>query len=117
MQAAFLEGWQSVQTLHKYLKTETVKDGKVYLPGRIAIRRRPDEGAPSRFNFIPESSGWKHPGRSRQFQALGLDLQGTLQLLSGCLPPAPARMRGGQFSTVPGGDWWARKLSFCRSGA
>lgn len=52
VQAAFLEGWQSVQTLHKYLNTGEVKDGKLYLP---ADRDNPpsDEGAPSRFNFIP----------------------------------------------------------------
>lgn len=52
VQAAFLEGWQSVQTLHKYLNTKEVKDGKLYLePTRDAPPS--DEGAPSRFNFIP----------------------------------------------------------------
>ncbi len=52
VQAAFLEGWQSVQTLHKYLNTKEVKDGKLYLPFD-ADNKPSDEGAPSRFNFIP----------------------------------------------------------------
>jgi ABC-type sugar transport system substrate-binding protein len=52
VQAAFLEGWQSVQTLHKYLKTKTVKDGKLYLPPDRDSTPS-DDGAPSRFNFIP----------------------------------------------------------------
>ena len=52
VQAAFLEGWQSVQTLHKYLQTGEVKDGKVYLEADPE-KRPSDEGAPSRFNFIP----------------------------------------------------------------
>jgi ribose transport system substrate-binding protein len=52
VQAAFLEGWQSVQTLHKYLNTKEVKDGKLYL-AFDADNKPSDEGAPSRFNFIP----------------------------------------------------------------
>ncbi len=52
VQAAFLEGWQSVQTLHKYLQTKTVNDGKLYLPAD-PDNKPSDEGAPSRFNFIP----------------------------------------------------------------
>lgn len=52
VQAAFLEGWQSVQTLHKYLNTGEVQDGKVYLPPERDTKPS-DDGAPSRFNFIP----------------------------------------------------------------
>jgi ribose transport system substrate-binding protein len=52
VQAAFLEGWQSVQTLHKYLKTGKVNDGKLYLKAE-AETKPSDDGAPSRFNFIP----------------------------------------------------------------
>jgi ribose transport system substrate-binding protein len=52
VQAAFLEGWQSVQTLHKYLQTKEVKEGKLYLPAD-PDNKPSDEGAPSRFNFIP----------------------------------------------------------------
>lgn len=52
IQAAFLEGFQSVQTLYKIIHTGKVKDGEVYLP---ADRDAPpsDEGDASRFNFIP----------------------------------------------------------------
>jgi ribose transport system substrate-binding protein len=52
IQAAFLEGYQSVQTLHKILTTKKVKDGEVYLP---ADPDHPpsDEGDASRYNFIP----------------------------------------------------------------
>ncbi len=52
VQAAFLEGWQSVQTVHKYLNTKKVNPGKLYLE---ATRDAPpsDDGPPSRFNFIP----------------------------------------------------------------
>jgi ABC-type sugar transport system substrate-binding protein len=52
VQAAFLEGWQSVQTLHKYLNTGEVKEGKLYLEPDPDTKPS-DEGAPSRFNFIP----------------------------------------------------------------
>lgn len=52
VQAAFLEGWQSVQTLHKYLQTGEVKEGKLYLEADPEVRPS-DDGAPSRFNFIP----------------------------------------------------------------
>ncbi len=52
VQAAFLEGWQSVQTLHKYLNTGEVKEGKLYLEA-TADTKPSDDGAPSRFNFIP----------------------------------------------------------------
>lgn len=52
VQAAFLEGWQSVQTLHKYLNTGTVNEGKLYLEANPDTPPS-DEGAPSRFNFIP----------------------------------------------------------------
>jgi ABC-type sugar transport system substrate-binding protein len=52
VQAAFLEGWQSVQTLHKYLNTKEVKDGKLYLEANPDTPPS-DDGAPSRFNFIP----------------------------------------------------------------
>lgn len=52
IQAAFLEGYQSVQTLHKILQTGKVDEGEVYLP---ADRDAPpsDEGNAHRFNFIP----------------------------------------------------------------
>lgn len=52
VQAAFLEGWQSVQTLHKYLNSGEVKDGKVYLEADPETKPS-DDGVPSRFNFIP----------------------------------------------------------------
>jgi ABC-type sugar transport system substrate-binding protein len=52
VQAAFLEGWQSVQTLHKYLNTKTVNEGKLYLEATPDTKPS-DDGAPSRFNFIP----------------------------------------------------------------
>ena len=52
VQAAFLEGWQSVQTLHKYLKTGKVNEGKLYLTATLDTKPS-DDGAPSRFNFIP----------------------------------------------------------------
>jgi ribose transport system substrate-binding protein len=55
VQAAFLEGWQSVQTLHKYLNTKTVNDGKLYLEATRDTKPS-DDGAPSRFNFIPNPS-------------------------------------------------------------
>jgi ABC-type sugar transport system substrate-binding protein len=52
VQAAFLEGWSSVQSTYKYLNTKKVLDGEVYLP---ADPNKPpsDDGAPHRFNFIP----------------------------------------------------------------
>jgi hypothetical protein len=52
VQAAFLEGWQSVQTLHKILTTKKVKDGEVYL---AADPDHPpsDDGDAYRYNFIP----------------------------------------------------------------
>ena len=34
IQAAYLEGWSSVQTTYKYLKTKKVLDGDTYLPSR-----------------------------------------------------------------------------------
>jgi ribose transport system substrate-binding protein len=53
VQAAFLEGWQSVQTLHKVLKNGgKVNDGKLYLPA-TADTKPSDEGMASRYNFIP----------------------------------------------------------------
>lgn len=52
VQAAFLEGWQSVQTLHKYLQTKEVKPGKLYLTAD-PDKKPSDEGEPSRYNFIP----------------------------------------------------------------
>ena len=52
VQAAFLEGWQSVQTLHKFLNTGKVNDGKLYLEATPDTKPS-DDGAPSRFNFIP----------------------------------------------------------------
>jgi ribose transport system substrate-binding protein len=52
VQAAFLEGWESVQTLHKYLETKQVKEGKLYLTAD-PDKKPSDEGAPSRYNFIP----------------------------------------------------------------
>jgi ABC-type sugar transport system substrate-binding protein len=52
VQAAFLEGWSSVQTAYKYLKTRKVLNGETYLP---ADPDKPpsDDGEPHRFNFIP----------------------------------------------------------------
>lgn len=53
VQAAFLEGWQSVQTLHKVLKNGgKVNDGKLYLPA-TADTKPSDDGMASRYNFIP----------------------------------------------------------------
>jgi len=51
IQPAFLEGWLSVQTLHKFLKTGTV------IPGELQLAADPvtppsDEGAPHQFNFM-----------------------------------------------------------------
>lgn len=52
VQAAYLEGWQSVQTIYKYLNTKKVEPGEVYLP---ADRDHPpsDAGPPHKYNFIP----------------------------------------------------------------
>lgn len=52
IQAAYLEGWSSVQTTYKYLKTKKVLDGDTYLP---ADPNTPpsDDGEPHRYNFIP----------------------------------------------------------------
>ena len=52
VQAAYLEGWQSVQTLYKYLHTGKVEAGEIYLP---ADPDHPpsDEGSPHKYNFIP----------------------------------------------------------------
>jgi len=52
VQAAYQEGWQSVQTLYKYLNTKTVLPGEVYLP---ADPDHPpaDAGPPHKYNFIP----------------------------------------------------------------
>jgi ABC-type sugar transport system substrate-binding protein len=52
IQAAFLEGWSSVQSTYKYLKTKKVLDGDTYLPAD-ADKAPSDEGEPHRFNFIP----------------------------------------------------------------
>jgi ABC-type sugar transport system substrate-binding protein len=52
VQAAFLEGWQSVQTLHKYLNTGQVVEGKLYQEPH-PDQKPSDDGPPSRFNFIP----------------------------------------------------------------
>ncbi len=59
VQAAFLEGWQSVQTLHKYLNTKTVNEGKLYLEATPDTKPS-DDGAPSRFNFIPNPAVTAH---------------------------------------------------------
>lgn len=52
IQAAYLEGWSSVQTAYKAIKNGKVLDGEVYLP---ADPNKPpsDEGQAHRFNFIP----------------------------------------------------------------
>lgn len=52
IQAAFLEGWSSVQTTYKYLKTGKVLAGDTYLPAD-SDKPPSDDGAPHRFNFIP----------------------------------------------------------------
>ena len=51
-QAAFLEGWSSVQSTHKYLKNKKVLDGETYLPAD-ANAEPSDDGDAYRFNFIP----------------------------------------------------------------
>ncbi|MBV9222092.1 MAG: hypothetical protein JOY94_21955, partial [Methylobacteriaceae bacterium] len=53
--AAYLEGAQSVQTIYKYLATKKVEDGEVYLPAD-PDKPPPDEGAPHKYNFIPNPS-------------------------------------------------------------
>ncbi len=52
IQAAYLEGWSSVQTTYNYLQTKKVLPGAAYLP---ADPNTPpsDSGAPHRFEFIP----------------------------------------------------------------
>jgi ABC-type sugar transport system substrate-binding protein len=52
IQAAYLEGWSSVQSTYKALKTGKVLDGAVYLP---ADPNTPpsDDGDAHRYNFIP----------------------------------------------------------------
>jgi ABC-type sugar transport system substrate-binding protein len=52
IQAAYLEGWSSVQSTYKAIKTGKVLDGAVYLP---ADPNKPpsDDGDAHRFNFIP----------------------------------------------------------------
>ena len=52
IQAAYLEGWSSVQTAYKIVKNGKVLDGDIYLP---ADPNKPpsDAGQAHRFNFIP----------------------------------------------------------------
>jgi ribose transport system substrate-binding protein len=52
IQAAFLEGWSSVQSTHKYLQSKKVADGETYLPGDPNTAPS-DDGEAHRFNFIP----------------------------------------------------------------
>jgi ABC-type sugar transport system substrate-binding protein len=52
IQAAFLEGWSSVQSTYKALKTGKVHDGETYLPGD-PDKAPSDDGDAYRFNFIP----------------------------------------------------------------
>jgi ABC-type sugar transport system substrate-binding protein len=52
VQAAYLEGWSSVQSTYKYLKAGKVLDGAIYLPSDPNTAPS-DDGAPHRFNFIP----------------------------------------------------------------
>jgi ABC-type sugar transport system substrate-binding protein len=52
IQAAFLEGWSSVQSTYKALKTGKVLDGETYLPAD-ADKTPSDDGDAHRFNFIP----------------------------------------------------------------
>ena len=61
IQAAFLEGWSSVQTTYKYLKTKKVLDGEVYLPAD------PNTDAVGRWRAAPiqlhpQPVGRQHPG-------------------------------------------------------
>jgi ABC-type sugar transport system substrate-binding protein len=52
IQAAFLEGWSSVQSTYKALKTGKVLDGETYLAADPA-KTPSDDGDAHRFNFIP----------------------------------------------------------------
>ena len=58
VQAAFLEGWQSVQTLHKYLKTGEVKDGKLQLNQTA----KPPWKQQHRLKLLQNSHGLKDAG-------------------------------------------------------
>lgn len=54
IQSAFLEGWLSIQTLHKYLQTGEVTDGNNPDSNSTDPETPPsDEGAPYKFNFMP----------------------------------------------------------------
>ena len=52
IQAAYLEGWSSVQSTHKYLQAKKVLDGDTYLTDDPNTAPS-DTGEPHRFNFIP----------------------------------------------------------------
>lgn len=52
IQAAYLEGWSSVQTTYRYLKAKKVLPGANYLPADPNTPP-PDTGAPHRYEFIP----------------------------------------------------------------
>jgi ribose transport system substrate-binding protein len=54
IQSAFLEGWLSVQTLHKFINTGQVQDGNNPQSTSIDPDNPPsDEGAPYKYNFMP----------------------------------------------------------------
>lgn len=52
IQAAYLEGWSSVQTTYRYLQAKEVLPGAAYLSAD-PNKPPPDSGAPHRFEFIP----------------------------------------------------------------
>ncbi len=52
IQAAYLEGWSSVQTAYKAVKNGKVIDGETYLPANTD-KPPSDDGPVHRFNFIP----------------------------------------------------------------
>ena len=81
IQAAYLEGWSSVQSTHKYLQSKKVADGETYLPGDPNTAPS-DAGEPHRFNFIPNPWVGNTQADLDNFKLWGHTLQRALQLLS-----------------------------------
>jgi ribose transport system substrate-binding protein len=52
IQSGYFEGWLAVQTLVKYIKTGKVLPGEVYLAAN-PDKPPSDDGAPHKFNFLP----------------------------------------------------------------
>src|SRR6202023_2794508 len=91
VQAAFLEGWESVQTLHKYLETKQVKEGKLY---RTADpdKKPSDEGAPPRSNFTPNPALANDKAAIDTFKLWGWSFKELCHYWAAPQPAAAARL-------------------------